>query len=142
MGFLLETEIALMYALQDQICTRCGNCCTENKSLRLQKTELEQIAKYRKTSYKQIKKQTHAVPRGDGSMRISRRPCPFHDGELCTVYPLRPAECRSYPASDIMKSIGGKGEYPESCEISDDASRGDSHQTSPRGEDATGRTQN
>jgi Fe-S-cluster containining protein len=119
LGVLLETEIAMMYALQDQICTRCGNCCTVNKSLRLQKTELEQIADYRRTSYKQIKKQTHAVPRGDGSMRLSRHPCPFHDGELCTVYPLRPAECRSYPASAIMRAIGGKGEYPESCEISD-----------------------
>lgn len=120
LGVLLETEIALMYALQDQICTKCGNCCIENKSLKVQKTELEQIAKYRKTSYKQLKKQTHARPKGDATMRISRHPCPFHDGELCTVYPIRPAECSSYPSSAIMKAIGGKGEYPESCEISDE----------------------
>ena len=43
LGVLLETEIALMYALQDQICTNCGKCCTDNKSLRLPKTELKQI---------------------------------------------------------------------------------------------------
>jgi len=120
LGILLETEIALMYALQDQICTKCGNCCTDNKSLRVQKTELKQVAEYKKTSYKKIKKETHSRPRRDGSMRISRRPCPFHDGEQCTIYPLRPAECRSYPVSELLKSLGGKTTYPEDCEISDD----------------------
>ncbi len=119
LGVLLETEIALMYALQDQICTNCGNCCTENKSLRVQKTELKQIAEYKNTSYKKIKKQIHARPRRDGSMRITRRPCPFHEGEQCTIYPLRPAECRSYPVSALLKSLGGKSTYPEDCEISD-----------------------
>ena len=51
LGVLLETEIALMYALQDQICTNCGKCCTDNKSLRLPKTELKQIAKYRNDNF-------------------------------------------------------------------------------------------
>ncbi len=120
LGVLLETEIALMYALQDQMCTKCGNCCKENRSLKLLKTELEQIAQYKKTSYKQIKKQTHALPKRDATMRISRRPCPLYEGELCTVYPVRPSECRSYPANAILKAIGGRGEYPESCEISDE----------------------
>ena len=119
LGALLETEIALMYALQDQICTNCGKCCTENKPIRVQKTEIKQIAKYRKTSYKKIKKETRARPRKDGSFSISRRPCPFHEGELCTVYEVRPAQCRSYPVNILLKSLGGKTKYPEKCELSD-----------------------
>jgi Fe-S-cluster containining protein len=119
LGVLLETEIALIYALQDQICTRCGACCIKNTSLHVQKAELKQIADYKKTSYKQLKKQTKARPRKDSSMRISRSPCPFHDGELCIIYPIRPVECRSYPARALLKSLGGKAEYPEGCEISD-----------------------
>ncbi len=120
LGVLLETEIALMYAFQDQICTRCGKCCAENKSLKIQKPELKQIAGYRKTSYKQIKKQTHARPNRDGSMRISRHPCAFYEDDQCAIYPIRPAECRGYPANAIMKAIGGKGVFPEDCEISDE----------------------
>jgi Fe-S-cluster containining protein len=120
LGVLLETEIALMYALQDQICTRCGWCCAENKSLRLQKQELKQIAGYRKTSYKQIKRQSHARPNRDGSMRISRHPCPFYEDKLCSIYPIRPPECRGYPVNVLLKSLGGKEPYPEECEISDE----------------------
>ena len=119
LGVLLETEIALMYALQDQICTRCGKCCTENRSMKVQKQELKQIAEYRKTSYKKIKKETKALPRRDGTMRIRRNPCPFYDEE-CTIYPLRPGVCRGYPANMLLKAIGGKGTYPNDCEISDD----------------------
>jgi Fe-S-cluster containining protein len=120
LGVLLETEIALMYALQDQICTNCGKCCTLNKPFRILKTELKQIAKYRKTSYKQIKKETRARPLKDASFSISRRPCPFHNGELCTIYQIRPAQCRSYPVSKLLKSLGGKTKYPENCDISDE----------------------
>ncbi|MCW4013415.1 MAG: YkgJ family cysteine cluster protein [Candidatus Bathyarchaeota archaeon] len=119
LGVLLETEIALMYALQDQICTRCGKCCTQNKSMRVQKNELKQIAEHQKTSYKKIKRSTRALPRRDGTMKIKRSPCPFYDDE-CTVYPVRPGECRGYPANVLLKSIGGKAEYPTECEISDE----------------------
>ena len=120
LGVLLETEIALMYALQDQICTNCGKCCTDNKSLRVPKTELKQIAEYRKTSYKQLKKETRARPRKDGSFLINRRPCPFHEGDLCTVYQVRPAQCRSYPVNVLLRSLGGKAKYPKNCDISDE----------------------
>jgi len=120
LGALLETEIALMYALQDQMCTRCGNCCTNNTSMRVQKHELKQIAKYRKTSYKQLKKQIRAKPGKDGTMRITRSPCPFYEDGLCAVYPARPSVCRGYPTNVLLAAMGGKLPYPTSCEISDE----------------------
>lgn len=119
LGMLLETEIALMYALQDKICTRCGKCCTENKTMRVQKQELKQIAETKKTSYKKIKRQTKASPRKNGTLRIIRNPCPFYE-EDCTVYNVRPSICRGYPANVLLRSIGGTGDYPEDCGISDE----------------------
>ncbi len=120
LGALLETEIAMIYALQDQICTGCGVCCRDYVSLKVQKNELKQIAEYKKTSYKELKKQIKATPRKDGSLRITRKPCPFHDGQQCSVYPFRPVECRAYPAKQLLKSLGGRASYPDECEISDD----------------------
>ena len=119
LGLLLETEMALIYALQDQICTRCGNCCTENRSLKTQKLELKSIAEFKNTSYKKLKKKIKARPLNDGTMRVSRRPCPFYD-DGCSVYKVRPGVCRAYPTNDLLAALGGTGPYPESCEISDD----------------------
>ena len=119
LGFLVETEIALIYALQDQICTRCGWCCTENTPLRAPKDELKRIAGYKKSSYKKLKKRIRARPNKDGTMRVMRHPCPFYaDG--CSVYQVRPGVCRSYPTNMILSSLSGDGSYPAKCEISDD----------------------
>ena len=119
LGVLLETEIALLYALQDKLCTNCGVCCTENRPMRLTKIELKQIAEKQNISYKKLKKQIHARPNNNGTFTISRKPCAFYkDG--CTIYNFRPPICRSYPASKLLKALGGKGKYPEECPISDD----------------------
>lgn len=119
LGFLMETEIALIYALQDQICTRCGWCCTENTPLNAPKDELKRIAAFKKSSYKKLKKRIRARPNRDGTMRLTRHPCPFH-GDGCSVYPVRPGVCRSYPTNMILASLAGNGPYPDKCEISDD----------------------
>lgn len=120
LGLLLETEMALIYALQDQICTRCGNCCTENTSLKAQKLELKQIAERKGSSYKKLKKKIKARPRKDGTMRVSRRPCPFYE-DGCSVYDIRPGVCRAYPTNKLLAALGGGyNQYPVNCEISDD----------------------
>ena len=119
LGFILETEMALIYALQDQICTRCGWCCTENTSLRASKDELKRIAEHKKRSYKKLKKRIRARPNKDGTMRVTRHPCPFYE-DGCSVYAVRPGVCRSYPTNMILSSLAGDGPYPDKCEISDD----------------------
>lgn len=119
LGFILETETALIYALQDQICTRCGWCCTENTSLRASKDELKRIAEHKKRSYKKLKKSIRARPNKDGTMRVTRHPCPFYE-DGCSVYPVRPGVCRSFPTNMILSSLAGDGSYPDKCEISDD----------------------
>ncbi len=118
LGVLMETEIALIYALQDQICTRCGWCCTENTSLRASKEELKSIAAFKKSSYKKLKKRIRARPRKDRTLRVTRHPCPFYEYG-CSVYPIRPGVCRSYPTNKLLSALAGDGPYPDKCEISD-----------------------
>jgi Fe-S-cluster containining protein len=118
LGFLMETEIALIYALQEQICTRCGWCCTENTPFNAPKDELKRIADFKKSSYKKLKKRIRARPNRDGTMRVTRRPCPFY-GDDCSVYQVRPGVCRSFPTNMILSSLAGNGRYPDKCEISD-----------------------
>lgn len=118
LGLLLETEMALIYALQDQICTKCGWCCTENTSLRAQKQELKNIAERKGSSYKKLKRRIKARPRKDGTMRVTRRPCPFYE-DGCSVYDIRPGVCRAYPTNKLLAALAGNGEYPVKCEIAD-----------------------
>ena len=120
LGLLLETEMALIYALQDQICTKCGKCCTENTSLRAQKQELKRIAEVKSISYKKLKKKVKARPKKNGTLTVSRRPCPFYE-DGCSVYDVRPGVCRAYPTNKLLSALGGGyNEYPVKCEIADD----------------------
>jgi Fe-S-cluster containining protein len=120
LGLLLETEMALIYALQHQICTRCGKCCSHNTSFKAQKEELKRIAAYKNLSYKKLKKRIRARPRKDGTLRVTRRPCPFYE-DGCSVYDIRPGVCRAYPTNKLLASLaGGYNQYPENCEIADD----------------------
>lgn len=120
LGLLLETEIALIYALQETLCTRCTNCCNTNKSLLVTKQELKNMAKSRRVSYKKLKRSLRAVPNNDGTVRFRRKPCPFLARNDCTVYPVRPGECRNYPASNLIMALTGGKPYPVNCPISDD----------------------
>lgn len=120
LGLLLETEMAFIYTLQDQICTRCGNCCTNNTSLKVQKQELKGIAEVKKVSYKKLKKNIKAKPRKNGTLTFRRRPCPFYE-EGCSIFDVRPGVCRAYPSNMILMALAGSDNlYPEKCEIADD----------------------
>ncbi len=105
LGVLLETEFAMLYAIQDSRCTKCGNCCRSFNPLRVRKEELKRIADHEGTSYKGLKRRLRAVPQGDGTLEIHGGPCPFLEGDLCSVYPVRPSECRIYPASIIIRNL-------------------------------------
>lgn len=105
-GLLLSTEPenALLYVMQDKLCKRCGDCCRKICTvISFSKEEFRKIAKYLKTDYKTLKKKTHAIPCGDGSVRISGKPCIFLKGKnVCTIYEVRPLVCRAYPAGSVI----------------------------------------
>ncbi len=83
-------------------CTRCGKCCTGYPGfVYLSENDIDSIAKFLKMSKGSFaRKYTRSVhvfeePR----MSLTEKPpydCVFWDG-LCTIYPVRPYQCRSYP---------------------------------------------
>jgi len=118
LGVVLETEVAMIFAMQETLCRRCGNCCRERGSIRLRKDELQGVANYLHVEYKRLKEQLKAAPMGDGTFVISQ-PCRFLKDNLCVVYSVRPGTCRSYPANDLLVSMG-RGKPFDGCPIADD----------------------
>lgn len=119
LGLLREKDVALMYTLQQDICLRCGACCSENSPMKVSKSGLKAVARQQRTGYKKIKKEIKARPNGDGTLSIRRNPCPFLKDNECIVYQARPAVCRNYPADEVASFIIDEGKYPGKCPIAD-----------------------
>ncbi len=117
LGVVLETEVAMIFAMQEVLCRRCGDCCRERGSIRLRKDELQGVANYLHVEYKRLKEQLKAVPVGDGTFVVSQ-PCRFLKDNLCVVYSARPGTCRSYPTKDLLANMG-QGKSFDGCPIAD-----------------------
>ncbi|OGD55531.1 hypothetical protein A3K78_10310 [Candidatus Bathyarchaeota archaeon RBG_13_52_12] len=118
LGLILETEVAMIVAIQETLCKRCGNCCSNRVHLRFRKEELKGVADYLHVEYKRLKDQLKATPMGDGTFIIAQ-PCSFLRNSLCSVYPVRPGTCRGYPSTDLLTSMG-RGAPFDGCPIADD----------------------
>ncbi len=108
LGVLLEMEVAMILAMQNFFCIRCGDCCRNRGSIRISKQELERISDYKKKSYKKLKEEIRAFPLGNGSFRVLL-PCRFLIGNECSIYSVRPSACQNYPASEFLKSLSTGG---------------------------------
>ncbi len=79
-------------------CVDCGQCCTGSPGVvRLEKAGVDALANYLGKTAAEIK-QTHLTRHG-AAWRIREREngdCAFFDGR-CTIYPVRPTQCRTYP---------------------------------------------
>jgi Fe-S-cluster containining protein len=117
LGVVLETEVAMILALQQKICQRCGNCCRSRGSIRVKKEELQTISEALHMEYRKLKERVNATPMGDGTFLMSQ-PCPFQRGDLCAIYAVRPGTCRGYPSNDMLFYMG-RGKNIEDCPISD-----------------------
>jgi Fe-S-cluster containining protein len=118
LGLILETEVAMIVAIQDTLCKRCGNCCRNRVHLRFRKEELKSVADYLHVEYKRLKDQLRAIPMGDGTFIIAQ-PCSFLRNNLCSVYPVRPETCHGYPSKDLLTTMG-RGATFDGCPIAND----------------------
>jgi Fe-S-cluster containining protein len=81
-------------------CTRCGNCCTgEPGFVWVGEDEISAIAAYRDEPVAQVKALYTRPFDGERSLREKANgDCVFFDRQDgCTVYPVRPPQCRTWP---------------------------------------------
>lgn len=82
-------------------CTECANCCREVHPT-FSDDEVECLARRLKMDRRElIEKYLKATEPGDENPWETRTlPCPFLEGNRCSVYDDRPADCRGYPYLD------------------------------------------
>ena len=118
LGLMLETDVAMIMAIQETLCKRCGNCCRNRAHLRIRKDELKGVTDYLHVEYKKLKDQLKVTPMGDGTFIIAQ-PCSFLRNNLCIIYPVRPMTCRGYPTNDLLNTMG-RGAPFDGCPIAND----------------------
>ncbi|UCD28909.1 MAG: YkgJ family cysteine cluster protein [Planctomycetota bacterium] len=82
-------------AEKEMDCTTCGACCRVN-TIPVDEKDVKRLAKHLKLSQDQFYKQ-YITENEFGETAIDTAPCPFLEGNLCSVYDARPDVCRKYP---------------------------------------------
>ncbi|HQH27789.1 MAG TPA: YkgJ family cysteine cluster protein [Oligoflexia bacterium] len=103
--------------ISEQIdCTACGNCCREMLPL-LAPSDITRLTAGLKMTPDTFQQKYLKPAEEPGLMIFNTAPCPFLADNKCSVYKLRPKDCRSYPhlhkkhfASRLLNVI-------ENCEV-------------------------
>lgn len=85
--------------VEEQIdCTQCANCC-KSATVTLADRDVERLARYLRTTTGKFLVEYTTVSQEEG--RVLRRSagagCIFLDGNLCSVYDVRPDTCQRFP---------------------------------------------
>lgn len=81
-------------------CTRCGACCTGDPGyVWVTDDELAAVAKYLGQPLREVRELYARKARGRTTLREKANgDCVFFDtGRGCTIYPVRPPQCRTWP---------------------------------------------
>ena len=82
-------------------CTQCGNCCTGAPGVVwVTEEEIRQIAEFRGKTVGETRLLDTRLVGGRVSLReYANGDCVYFDGATrrCTVYPVRPMQCRTWP---------------------------------------------
>ncbi|MGC1275472.1 MAG: YkgJ family cysteine cluster protein [Planctomycetaceae bacterium] len=82
-------------------CTQCGNCCTgEPGAVWVTDADLQRIADHTGKSLGEVKLfHTKLIGSRVSLSEYANGDCTFFDGasRRCTIYPVRPSQCRTWP---------------------------------------------
>jgi hypothetical protein len=107
-------------------CTRCGHCCTGAPGfVWLNDEELDALAEFHGVPREQIEK---LYTRWLGQRRSLREradgDCFFYDKAAgCTVYPVRPRQCRTWPFWE--SNIKTSEDWRETCQVCPGSGQGE-----------------
>lgn len=106
-------------------CTGCGKCCTGSPgAVWLNPNEIQTIADFLKISKENfLAKFTRLI---DGRLSLIEKEhydCVFLNGKFCSIYPVRPVQCQTFPFwHTILESKENWEAAKSSCEgINDNA---------------------
>lgn len=106
-------------------CTRCGNCCTGAPGyVWVTNHEIAAIAEYRGETVDEIEGCYTRLVEGERSLREKLNgDCIFYDRrEGCTIYPVRPAQCRTWPFWE--SNVEAPETWRQTCDVCPGAGQG------------------
>lgn len=81
-------------------CTRCANCC-KTMIVKLDESDVNRIAQHLGLAPSEFVDRFLEPAEQQGDFIMRQRPCPLLGADnRCTVYDVRPTECREYPHTD------------------------------------------
>jgi Fe-S-cluster containining protein len=86
--------------LQFECQADCGACCTNHDDyayVYIQSAEAERLAEFLGHELEEFLERYAAVDGDELVLRMDQPNCPFLDGSSCTVYPVRPVQCSTFP---------------------------------------------
>lgn len=107
-------------------CTRCGKCCTGAPGfVWINEEEVQALADYRGASVEEtLALFTRQVGRRRSLKERANGDCIFYDRTKgCTIYPVRPRQCRTWPfwASNVATPEA----WEKTCEVCPGSGQGD-----------------
>ncbi len=107
-------------------CTRCGNCCTGAPGVVwVNDEEIAAIARYRAEHVAHVTGLYTRPVDGQRSLREQANgDCVFFDrGQGCTIYPVRPRQCRTWPFWE--SNLHSPQAWKQTCEVCPGSGKGD-----------------
>jgi Fe-S-cluster containining protein len=107
-------------------CTRCGSCCTgEPGNVWVTDEEIAAIAAFRGETVEQVRGwYTRTGRRGRSLREKDNGDCVFFDREAgCTVYPARPAQCRTWPFWE--SNVASPDAWRQTCAVCPGSGQGE-----------------
>jgi Fe-S-cluster containining protein len=107
-------------------CTRCGHCCTgEPGFVWVDDADLAAIAEHRGETLDEIKGLfTRWTARGRTLRERTNGDCVFYDQQAgCTVYPVRPPQCRTWPFWE--SNVETPEAWHQTCEVCPGSGQGE-----------------
>ena len=86
--------------LQFTCVENCGGCCTNHDDyayVYLDRPTERRIARHLKLDLATFRKRFTELDDGTRVVRMDAPDCPFLDGKRCSIYPVRPLQCRTFP---------------------------------------------